>query len=43
LHQIDESESDGNDNDDIEPKYDKDNEFNDSIQGDQDVADENIE
>jgi hypothetical protein len=42
-HQIDESESDGDDDDDIEPEYDEDAEFDDGTQGDQDVADENME
>jgi hypothetical protein len=41
-HHIDSSESGGNSDDDMEPEYD-DEEFNDDVQGDQDVADENME
>jgi hypothetical protein len=48
-HHIDSSESgsdgdgDGDGDDDIEPEYDDDDEFDDGVQGDQDVADENME
>jgi hypothetical protein len=44
-HHIDSSESGSNDVDDMEPKYDDDDddEFDNSVQGDQDVADESIE
>jgi hypothetical protein len=40
---IDSSKSGSNDVDNIEPEYDDNNEFDDSIQGDQDVVDKNIE
>ena len=42
-HHIDSSESGSNGDDDMEPEYDDDDEFNDGVQGDQDVADENME
>jgi len=42
-HHIDSSESGSDGDDDIEPEYDDNDEFDDSVQGDQDVADENIE
>jgi hypothetical protein len=41
-HYIDSSES-GDGDDDIEPEYNDDDEFDDGVQGDQDVADENME
>jgi hypothetical protein len=42
-HYIDSPKSGSDGNDDIEPEYDDDDEFDDSVQGDQDVADENME
>jgi hypothetical protein len=42
-HHIDSSESSSDGDDDIEPEYDDDDEFDDGVLGDQDVADENIE
>jgi hypothetical protein len=42
-HYINSSDSGSDDDDDTEPKYDEDDEFDDGVQGDQDVADENIE
>jgi hypothetical protein len=41
-HHINSSESGGDGDDDMEPEYDDNNEFDDGVQGDQDVVDENI-
>jgi hypothetical protein len=42
-HEVDSSESDRDSDDDIEPEYNKDDKSDDVVQGDQDVADKNME